>query len=234
MNEQLPENPAVYRLKVTLRGSKPLIWRRLQVASNMSLNRLHLILQVIMGWRRRYPYQFDDGLTWYGQDFIDESGEYNPVGENDRRALLAEVAPRPKARFEYHYDLDDILMEGTWNLKVQVEQILPATPELQVPLCLDGERAGPPEDFPGISDYEGCVLSLRDPADPRHDEARNQLGDGFDPDAFDVDHINRALATIASLEAHPEPWQRKPLPVASGGRPPIGSRWVYGSRSRSR
>jgi hypothetical protein len=233
VSEHRPQNPAIYQLKVTLRGSKPLIWRRLQVASTTSLNRLHLILQVVMGWRRRYPYQFDDGLTWYGQDFIDEDGEYNPVGEDDRQTPLAEVAPRAKASFEYHYDLDDILMEGTWCLKIEVEQILPAVPDSRVPLCLDGKRAGPSEDFRGISDYEGCVLSFRDPADPRHHEARNQLG-GFDPDTFDVDDTNRALAAIATLEAHPEPWQRKHSPAASPGRPTIGSRWIYGSRSRSR
>jgi Plasmid pRiA4b ORF-3-like protein len=230
MSDHRPHNPTVYQLKVSLRGSKPLIWRRLQVASDISLNRLHLILQLVMGWGRKYPYQFDDGITWYGQDFVDEDGEYTPVGEDDLQAPLAEVAPRVKASFEYHYQLDEILLEGTWNLKIQVEQILPATPELRVPFCLDGKRAGPPEDFPGIGGYEGCVLSLRDPADPRHNEARNLLGEGFDPDAFDVDEINRRLAAVASLEAQPESWQRKP--VVSAGRPPIGSRWIYGSRSR--
>lgn len=233
MNEHHPDSPVIYQLRVTLRGSKPPIWRRLQVAANMSLNRLHLILQVIMGWRRRYPYQFDDGLFWYGQDFTHESGEYIPVGQDDRRTPLAEIAPRAKAGFEYHYDLDQILLEGTWCLKVQVEQILPASPELRVPLCLAGKRAGPPDDFPGIVDYEGCVLSLKDPTDPRHNEARKQLGD-FDPDAFDAEETNRWLATIESLERETEVWQRKRAPSATPGRPTVGGRWLYGSRSRSR
>jgi Plasmid pRiA4b ORF-3-like protein len=229
-----PESPAVYQLKVTLRGSKPPIWRRLQVAANMSLNRLHLILQLLMGWQHRYPYQFDDGLCWYGQDFTDEQGKYVPVGQDDAQTPLTEIAPRAKASFDYHYDLDQILLEGTWCLKIQVEQILSASQDLRVPLCLAGKRAGPPDDFPGIAGYEGCVLSFKDPTDPRHHEARNALGAEFDPDAFNVDDINRRLATIESLARHPEAWQRKPPPSATPGRPPVGGRWVYGSRSRSR
>lgn len=204
------------------------------MAADMSLHRLHLILQVIMGWKRRYPYQFDDGLCWYGQDFTDEDGEYMPVGEDDRHTPLCEAAPRAKATFDYHYDLDDILLEGTWCVKIQVEQILAAGPDLLVPRCLAGKRAGPPDDFRGIGDYEGCVLSLKHPSHPRHPEARKALGDSFDPDAFNADEINRQLASIESLESQPEAWQRKLSPAVNPGRPAVGERWIYGSRSRSR
>ena len=232
MNERHPRSCLVYRLKVTLRGSRPPIWRRLQVAGDTSLNRLHLILQVLMGWQRRHPYLFDDGVTGYGQDFTDEDGEYIPVGEDDTQVPLAEVAPREKARFEYHYELDDILFEGTWCVTILVEQILPASANLRVPLCLAGKRAGPPDHFSGISSYEGCVISFKDPTKPTHKDARKMLGDTFDPDAFDVDEANRRLASMESLEREPEAWQQKTSP--STGRPEIGGRWVYGSRGRRR
>ena len=234
MDEHRSESPAVYQLKVTLRGSKPPIWRKLQVAASMSLNRLHLILQVIMGWKRRYPYQFDVGLSWYGQDFTDEDGEYMPVGEDDTQTPLSEIAPAGRGSFDYHYNLDEILLEGSWCVKVQVQQILPAGPDLVVPLCLAGKRSGPPDHFPGIVDYEGCVLSFRNTADPRHDEARKALDAGFDPDAFDIEEINRRLANIARLESEPEAWRRKIPPTVSASRPPVGGRWVYGSRGRNR
>lgn len=233
MSERHPASRVVYRLKVTLRGSRPPIWRRLQVAGDTSLNRLHLILQVLMGWQRRHPYQFDDGVTWYGQDFTDEDGEYIPVGEDDTQVPLAEVAPRERASFEYHYDLDDILLEGTWCVTIRVEQILPASADLRVPLCLAGKRAGPPEHFPDIGSYEGCIIAFKDPTRPTHKDARKLLGDTFDPDAFDVDEANRRLADIASLEREPEAWQRKVSPAATG-RPAIGGRWAYGSRGRRR
>ncbi|HXJ91405.1 MAG TPA: plasmid pRiA4b ORF-3 family protein [Terriglobia bacterium] len=233
MNERHSGSSVVYRLKVTVRGSRPPIWRRLQVAGDMSLNRLHLILQDLMGWQRLHPYQFDDGLAWYGQDFTDEDGEYTPVGEDDTQVPLAEVAPKEKARFEYHYDLDDILFEGTWCVTILVEQILPASANLRVPLCLAGKRAGPPDHFPGIGSYQECVIAFKDPTKPTHKDARKLLGDTFNPDAFDVEEANRRLAAIESLEREPEVWQRKASPTASG-RPAIGGRWVYGSRGRRR
>ena len=40
----------IYQLKVTLKGIRPPIWRRIQVKGNITLLQLHDILQVVMGW----------------------------------------------------------------------------------------------------------------------------------------------------------------------------------------
>ena len=40
---------SVSQLKVTLVSSQPAIWRRVQVESTVTLQRLHRILQVVMG-----------------------------------------------------------------------------------------------------------------------------------------------------------------------------------------
>jgi hypothetical protein len=63
----------IYQLKVTLRGSRPLIWRQIQVRSDITLGKLHRILQVVMGWTDTHLHQFTirgkqywmpDAATW--------------------------------------------------------------------------------------------------------------------------------------------------------------------------
>ncbi|WP_439384952.1 IS1096 element passenger TnpR family protein [Amycolatopsis lexingtonensis] len=66
------------------------------------------------------------------------------------------------------------------------------------PRCLDGRRAGPPEDCAGIGGYEGPLVVLADPGHEDHEETLEWLGlaaaDEFDPAAFDVAAVNRTLA----------------------------------------
>ena len=48
--KKLKELRKVYQIKVTMKGIRPPIWRRFEVLSDTTLDNLHLILQVVMGW----------------------------------------------------------------------------------------------------------------------------------------------------------------------------------------
>ena len=53
--QELPELPkdavtTVHRVKVSLYGAKPPVWRRLEIPSAMPLNLVHAVLQVAFGW----------------------------------------------------------------------------------------------------------------------------------------------------------------------------------------
>ena len=53
-------------------------------------------------------------------------------------------------------------------------------------VCIDGERAGPPENCGGVPGYEHLLEVLRD---PRHEEHRDLLdsgGEDFGPELFDA------------------------------------------------
>src|SRR5438876_1223640 len=50
MKKQPAQNVPLYELKITLRGSNPAIWRRVQVPGSINLTRLHDVFQVVMGW----------------------------------------------------------------------------------------------------------------------------------------------------------------------------------------
>ena len=48
----------IYQIKVTLRHSKPPIWRRLLVSGNATLFDMHKTVQIAMGWTNSHLHQF--------------------------------------------------------------------------------------------------------------------------------------------------------------------------------
>ena len=47
-----------YELKVTLRRIRPPVWRRVKVRSDITLEDLHRVLQVVMGWTDNHMHAF--------------------------------------------------------------------------------------------------------------------------------------------------------------------------------
>jgi len=176
----------VYQLKVTLKGSKPPIWRRFQVAGDVTLHHLRLILQVVMGWTNSHLYQFEIEGIDFGEP--DPESFYGLRIKNSKIAKLSKVAPRERAKFLYEYDFGD-----SWNHEILVERILPAEPGAQYPICLKGKRACPPEDCGGIPGYYHLLEVISDPAHEEHEEMMEWLGVKLDPDEFHLDEINESL-----------------------------------------
>ncbi|MBX6364328.1 MAG: plasmid pRiA4b ORF-3 family protein [Gemmatimonadetes bacterium] len=174
----------VYQLKVTLVGSRPPIWRRIQVPADMTLGRLHRVLQVVMGWTDSHLQQFTaDGESYSDPDFELEDSQ------NENRIRLNRLLRRPKDRLVDEYDFGD-----DWEHAIVLEKVLPADAAPTHAVCLAGKRAGPPEDVGGIVSYqESFLAAVRDPEHPEHDEMLDWIGEGFDPEAFDLDDINREL-----------------------------------------
>src|SRR5688500_17166132 len=96
------ESP-VYQLKVTLKGSKPPIWRRIQVRGSTTLAKLHRILQVVMGWEDYHLHQFIVDGVYYGTP----DAEWDLDIKSERRVRLAQIVPAVKERFVYEYDFGD-------------------------------------------------------------------------------------------------------------------------------
>ncbi|MDP9312438.1 MAG: plasmid pRiA4b ORF-3 family protein [Chloroflexota bacterium] len=179
--------PAIYQLKVTLHDSKPPIWRRVQVPSDITLSKLHDILQIVMGWTDSHLHQFIVGQTYYG---IPDPMWGRDV-KNERRTKLHQVAPEEKAKFTYEYDFGD-----DWLHDIVVEKILPAVEGTHYPLCIKGKRACPPEDCGGVWGYDSFLEAIRNPNHPEHDDMLEWAGGDFDPEAFDMEDVNRQLTRL--------------------------------------
>src|SRR2546428_1852801 len=170
----------VYQIKVTLKGSKPPIWRRMQITSETTLGQLHRILQRVMGWEGSHLYQFVIGGIAYGDPSM--LGELD--AEDARTVTLAALVRGERSKLLYEYDFGD-----SWEHELLVEKILPVEERKRYPVCLTGKRACPPEDCGGIWGYASLLAAIRDPEHPEHEEMVAWVGGAFDPDALNLDEM---------------------------------------------
>jgi hypothetical protein len=184
-----PELIPIYQLKVTIADIRPPIWRRLLVRGDVTLFKLHKILQAAMEWQDYHLHQFIVGEDYYATPSPDDA--WPREAKNEKRAKLFQIAPVEKARFIYEYDLGD-----SWRHNILVEKILHPEQELEHPVCLAGKRSRPPEDCGGIGGYYHFLKAISDPKHPEHEDMLNWAGGEFDPERFDKEEINHLLSKI--------------------------------------
>jgi len=177
----------IYQLKVTLKGSKPPIWRRLLVPSDITLARLHDIIQAAMGWYDYHLHQFILWGNYYGVPHPDY-GDWVEMND-ERRLRLNQIGAGEK--FIYEYDFGD-----SWEHVILIEKALPPEAEQSYPLCVKGKRACPPEDVGGVWGYYSFLEAIQDPEHEEHESYLEWVGSEFDPEYFDLDEINAALKKL--------------------------------------
>jgi hypothetical protein len=176
----------IYQIKVTLTGSKPPIWRRIQVRSDITLAKLHDIIQTVMGWYDYHLHQFIVAGIYFGVPDPDY-GDWVDM-RDEKKMRLNQITTSQGFKFAYEYDFGD-----SWEHTLLVEKILPPEEGVQYPVCVKGRRACPPEDVGGIWGYYGFLEAIQDPNHPEYDMYLEWVGGEFDPEAFDLDEANAAL-----------------------------------------
>lgn len=176
----------IYQIKVTLDDTHPPIWRRILVPDNITLLKLHDILQIVMGWEDYHLHMFTIKRSIYGDPADDEYGELGTI--NEANVKLSQVIQHEGQRLFYEYDFGD-----SWDHTLLVEKILPPQEGVHYPVCLKGKRACPPEDVGGVWGYENFLEAIRSPKHNEHEEYLAWIGGKFDPEAFDLEEVNRQL-----------------------------------------
>ncbi|MHB8521946.1 MAG: plasmid pRiA4b ORF-3 family protein [Limisphaerales bacterium] len=183
----------IYQLTVVLLGSEPPVWRRLQVPGDASLDWLHAVLQVAIGWTNSHLHQFKAGGNCYSDTrhhFAEFEGD--PEILEERKVTLRQIAPREQHAFRYEYDFGD-----SWDHEITVDKILPpGAAASRTALCLEGARACPPEDCGGVWGYENLLKVLKNRKHPEHQSMKEWLGRAFDAEAFDVRKTNLWLRKL--------------------------------------
>jgi hypothetical protein len=184
-----PAIPArkIYRIKVTLNGSEPLIWRKFLVPGDYKLSKLHKVLQIVMGWRNAHLHEF----VINGDSFGEPSPEYGEVKMLDHKKMtLGGMIHEEKKSFRYIYDFGDGWLHG-----LVVEKIAAPEKGARYPICLAGERACPPEDCGGLGGYGNLLEALKNPETEDQRYLVEWAGD-YDPEEFDLERVNSKLKRI--------------------------------------
>ena len=133
------ESTRIVQLKVRLLGLSPMMWRRVLVPESVTLQELHGILQVGMGWDGIHLYYFDIHAVRHGSFELHAQSLDTP---------LSRFRLRAKDRFAYLCDMGD-----HWEHEVRIEQFLERKPKQTYPVCTGGSGACPPEDCGGPPGY---------------------------------------------------------------------------------
>ncbi|TYR36418.1 plasmid pRiA4b ORF-3 family protein [Mesorhizobium microcysteis] len=168
----------VYRLKVSLRGISPMIWRRLLVPAQMTLYELHRAIQLTFGWEDYHLHAF----KLHGREYSStRTGERHrsPSGDEVR---LADLQLRLRQRIVYEYDFGDM-----WVHEIRVESKLGREDGTTYPTCIGGGGAGPPEDVGGSFGYYALLARLAD------EEYEDDGLSAYDAERFSRREVNAAL-----------------------------------------
>ncbi|GAB3595667.1 hypothetical protein GCM10027580_20380 [Corynebacterium faecale] len=193
------ENRIGLRIRVELKGTTPLVWRTIDIPSDIYLEQFHLILQGAMGWENINFHSFsgapklEKALVSEMEIALTGKQETEETLRSEHDVRVDQLLYHPGDHLLYAYDYDD-----GWEHAVVVVEQLPQPPEQ--PQVVDGEQACPPEKIGGpvrANQVAAWVRAGYDDSIPaaEQDLLREQVGD-WSPDDFDLEDANEHLITM--------------------------------------
>ena len=179
----------VYQFKITLKGTKPPIWRRILVPETYTFWDLHVAIQDAMGWEDYHLHEFTLLSPKTGRKVkigipSDEDVDYGWEVLAEWNQKIAHYFSLDNSKADYVYDFGD-----GWEHSIKLEKILPRETGVAYPRCIDGRGACPPEDCGGIGGYAEFLEAIGDPANELHEDMLDWVGGSFDPDDFDPNDV---------------------------------------------
>jgi hypothetical protein len=129
------EAPAALQLRVQLEGAFPPVWRRVEVASDLGLDDLPAVLQVLFHWEDYHLYRFTTGP------------ERDPGAVFECTADLAEAYDDPSL--------------PTWDVRVDELLAAPGSGDTRPPYIVRGRRRRPVMKGDGEGAWDPAAAVLR-------------------------------------------------------------------------
>jgi len=194
----------IFQIKITLKGSKPPIWRRVLVRANMNFHELQLVIQAAMGWENYHLYQFDTKqnleLVADNEDLMNDVFGFRTERKLAKRVKLSDVFVEEKQKITYWYDFGD-----DWMHDVTLEKIIEVEKGVKYPTCTAGKRACPPEDCGGVWGYENLLDLQKKPPKKGSDEyewyeEQKECLEELDSEEFDLEEAKEMVQNYKEME----------------------------------
>ena len=182
-----------YQLKITIKGSKPPIWRRVIVPEQTTFFQLHQVIQEAFGWWDYHLHQFEFKKAGILVRDVDEEDldlfmEEEFLGEDTMLSALIEENPR----FVYTYDFGDY-----WEHQILFEKEVEY--DLPYPQVVKFKGDNLPEDCGGIYGYYDMMEILSQPDHAEYKEKKEWF-ESFCSLEFDMEEVNQNLQDLDAGE----------------------------------
>ncbi len=106
---------SLIQFRITLLGSAPEIWRRIQV-QDCTLDKLHEHIQTAMGWTNSHLHEFEIKGERYGDPALWDGGFEEYDGSDSTTTMISDILPKRSKRFafKYVYDFGDSWEHGNF------------------------------------------------------------------------------------------------------------------------
>lgn len=214
----------LFQIKIVLAGSKPPIWRRLIVPKTITLDSLHYVLQLSMGWINCH-------LHFWHKANPQERPEatpcfFDPPGDEVADEVALNKVIRAKGdKLKYQYDTGD-----NWIHYIILEETsLPDQKLAHLPICIGGEERCPAEDAGGIVGYYEKLQEVQDPDNEEREETAEWLKRDLVLREYDLEAINKRILArsltrypgadlyqikVTLVDSKPSVWRRLIVPKA--------------------
>jgi len=203
----------VYQFYAELEGYKPKMWRRFQVASDITVARLGYIIMTMYEMKASHLMSVEHErplLTRTGRlsKRMEVIGRYDipsdnawavMMGEDATKTALSQVDLAAPSRLTVWYDFGD-----DWRVWATLEKTIEESelPDTQLPCVLEGKGLGIIEDSGGVWGLAEIAGVLKEKKGKTYKQVCKWLGvDALDMAAFDLDDMNFRLKKIPDIYA---------------------------------
>lgn len=178
-------------LRIELENSEPLIWRELEVPSNLCLTSLAQAILLAFGWNEDHLHKFLESRKNHYATSMNELGGtlYSGIKDGSRYGV-SHLLKKQGDSVLFEYDYGD-----SWYHKVKLKSVADyADYETKAVRLIGGANACPPDDCGGIYRYRHLVeLMQKKPQSSELSEFYDWMGCKWDPEFFPMDETAKAV-----------------------------------------